>query len=259
MLIFYIFCCINFVFLESVGINTSQNVVIDYEPAGLGNRLLSGILDFLFKIGFIFGLSTIYSLLDIKLRNISSPAYAILFSVIIYLPYLLYDFLFETFMHGQTFGKKIMKIKVVKLDGTQPSVGSYLLRWLIRLVEIDMCGGLIAMISIAVSKNSQRLGDMTAGTTVIHIKPAVTLQDTILQQEKHDAYTILFNQISLLNDAEIQLVKDVHDFHEKTGNNDALEKLTKKIKEKTGIVTSLSDEEFINILLKDYNHNQLEK
>jgi uncharacterized RDD family membrane protein YckC len=245
--------------LESVVINTSQNVVIDYEPAGLGNRLLSGILDVLFKIGFIFSLSILYSLLDIKFSNVSSPTYAIIFFVIIYLPYLLYDLLFETFMHGQTFGKKIMKIKVVKLDGTQPSVGSYLLRWLIRLVEIDMCGGLIAIVSIAVSKNSQRLGDMAAGTTVIHIKPAVTLQDTILQQEKQEAYKIVFNQITMLSDTDIQLVKDVHDFYEKTGNSDALEKLAKKIKEKTGIVTSLSNEIFFTTLLKDYNHYQLVK
>ena len=244
--------------MEAVVINTSQNVGIDYEPAGLGNRLLAGILDVLFKIGFVFCLSILYSLLEINVR-ISSSSYAVLLSILIYLPYLLYDFLFETFMHGQTFGKKIMKIKVVKLDGTQPSVSSYLLRWLIRLLEIDMCGGLIAIISIAVSKNSQRLGDMAAGTTVIHIKPAVTLQDTILQQEKHQAYNIVFKQVTMLSDTDMQLVKDVYDFYEKTDNAEALEKLAKKIKEKTGITTTLNNEEFIATLLKDYNHQQLEK
>jgi hypothetical protein len=120
-----------------------------------------------------------------------------------------------------------------------------------------MCGGLIAIISIAASKNSQRLGDMTAGTTVIRIKPAVTLQDTILQQQNHETYKIVFNQISLLSDADIQLVKDVHDFYEKTNNMEALAKLAQKIKTKTGIVTTLTDEEFISTLLKDYNHYQL--
>jgi uncharacterized RDD family membrane protein YckC len=242
--------------LESVVINTSQNVVIDYEPAGLGNRLLSGILDVLFKIGFIFSLSIILSFVGISSRYYGATM-SIIISIVIFLPYIMYDFLFETFMHGQTFGKKIMKIKVVKLDGTQPSVGSYLLRWLIRLIEIDMCGGLIAIISIAASKNSQRLGDMTAGTTVIRIKPAVTLQDTILQQQNHETYKIVFNQISLLSDADIQLVKDVHDFYEKTNNMEALAKLAQKIKTKTGIVTTLTDEEFISTLLKDYNHYQL--
>jgi uncharacterized RDD family membrane protein YckC len=236
--------------LESVVINTSQNVVIDYEPAGLGNRLLSGILDVLFKIGFIFSLSIILSFVGISSRYYGATM-SIIISIVIFLPYIMYDFLFETFMHGQTFGKKIMKIKVVKLDGTQPSVGSYLLRWLIRLIEIDMCGGLIAIISIAASKNSQRLGDMTAGTTVIRIKPAVTLQDTILQQQNHETYKIV------LSDADIQLVKDVHDFYEKTNNMEALAKLAQKIKTKTGIVTTLTDEEFISTLLKDYNHYQL--
>ena len=152
-----------------------------------------------------------------------------------------------------------MKIKVVKLDGTQPSVGSYLIRWLIRLLEIDIFQGLVAIVCIAVSKNSQRLGDMAAGTTVIQIKPAVTLQDTILQQQKHDEYNIVFKQVALLTDADMQLVKDVRDFFVETKNTDALSKLVIKIKTKTGILTEMKDEEFIATLLKDYNHYQLEK
>ncbi len=245
--------------MESVVINTSQNIVIDYEPAGLGNRLLSAILDVLFKIGFVYTLMIIAGLLGFYSGKLNNPSSIVIIILMVYIPYLLYDFLFETFMHGQTFGKKIMKIKVVKLDGTQPSVGSYLLRWLIRLVEIDMCGGLIAIITIAVSKNSQRLGDMAAGTTIIHIKRKVTLQDTILQQQKHLEYKIVFKEVSLLNDADIQLVKDVNDFYVKTGNNTALKKFAQKIKDKTAIVTSLSDEDFMTTLLKDYNHFQLDK
>ena len=247
---------INIFFLESVAIHTSQNVTIDYEPAGLGNRLLAGILDLLFKVGFMITLSIILSFIGLHSERVSN---SVIVSIVIFLPYLLYDFLFETFMHGQTFGKKILKIKVVKLDGTQPSVGSYLLRWLIRLLEIDMCGGLIAIICIASSKNSQRLGDMAAGTTIIRIKQAVTLQDTILQKQQHEAYKIIFNQVALLSDADIQLVKDVHDFFLKTGNRAALEKLADKIKKKTGIETDLKDDSFIATLLKDYNYYQLEK
>jgi uncharacterized RDD family membrane protein YckC len=239
--------------LESVVINTSQNVAIDYEPAGLGNRILSTLLDSLFKLGFVFTFALIGQIITKSIDDF----YLSLLGILCFIILGLYDFLFETFMQGQTFGKKIMKIKVVKLDGTQPSVGSYLLRWLIRLLEIDMCGGLIAIISIAVSKNSQRLGDLTAGTTVIQIRSAVTLEDTILRQQKHEEYIPVFTQVALLTDADIQLVKDVHDFYLKTNNDDALKKLTQKIKDKTGIVTSLKDEEFMDTLLKDYNHYQL--
>lgn len=245
--------------MNSVVINTSQNVVIDYEPAGLGNRLLACILDILFKIGFIFTLSIIFSLLGIYSGKLNNSASIVIFFIILVLPYLFYDLLFEIFMHGQTPGKKSMKIKVVKLDGTQPSVGSYLLRWLIRLFEIDIFQGLVAIICIASSKNSQRLGDMAAGTTVILIRPAITIKDTILQQQKHEEYKIVFNQVVLLSDTDMQLVKDVRDFFLETGNADALAKLAVKVKTKTGIVTDMKDGEFIATLLKDYNHHKLEK
>lgn len=245
--------------MDAVVINTSQNVVIDYVPAGLGNRLLASILDILFKIGCIFTFMIIFSMLGIYSGKLNNSASIVIFFVILVLPYLFYDLLFEIFMHGQTPGKKIMKIKVVKLDGTQPSVGSYLLRWLIRLFEIDVFQGLVAIISIASSKNSQRLGDMAAGTTVILIRPAVTIKDTILQQQKHEEYKIVFNQVALLTDADMQLVKDVRDFFLETGNADALAKLTVKIKTKTGIITDMKDGEFLAALLKDYNHHQLEK
>jgi len=262
MLIFYIFCYTN-IFLDPIVINTSQNVVIDYEPAGLGNRLLAGILDFLFKFAFIITVAIIIMLIYSSTNQFSSEKTGdytfLIIGLMTYISYLLYDFLFETFMQGQTFGKKIMKIKVVKLDGTQPTVGSYLLRWLIRLFEIDMCGGLIAIVSIAGSKNSQRLGDMAAGTTIIRVKPAVTLQDTILQQENNEAYQIVFLQVALLSDADTQLIKDVIDFYKTTHNRDSLVKLSAKIKAKTGIVTNLKDEDFMPTLLKDYNHYQLEK
>ena len=245
--------------MEAVGIHTSQNVIIDYEPAGLGNRLLAAILDLLFKIGFLIALSIIYGFFGYFFDRSGSSTSLVVYYSLFLIPYIFYDFLFETFMHGQTIGKKILKIKVVKLDGTQPSVGSYLLRWLIRLLEIDICQGLIAMICIATSKNSQRLGDMAAGTTVIRVKQSVTLRDTILQKQEHEAYSIVFKQVALLNDADVQLMKDVHDFFVKTEHSDALEKLVIKIKAKTGIETDLDDDKLIATLLKDYNYYQLEK
>jgi uncharacterized RDD family membrane protein YckC len=246
--------------LDPVVIKTSQNVAIDYEPAGLGNRLLAGILDLLFKIGYLITIFIILGFSSYYFRKSYSNSVTLaVYYLLTILPVFFYDFLFEVFMHGQTLGKKIMKIKVVKLDGTQPSVGSYLLRWLIRLLEIDMCEGLIAIVCIAASKNSQRLGDMAAGTTVIRIKPAVTLQDTILQQKIYEAYKPAFKQVALLNDADIQLVKDVYDFYTQTGHTESLSKLAAKIKSKIGVVTTMKDGEFIATVLKDYNYYQLEK
>ena len=243
--------------MESVAIHTTQNVVIDYTPAGLGNRILAGLLDFVFKWAFV--ITMIIILFSTKAFNNTSNTAVVILVVIILLPYLLYDLLFEIFMQGQTIGKKIIKIKVVKLDGTQPSIGSFLLRWLIRIFEIDLLYGLVAVISIASSKNKQRLGDMAAGTTVILVRPAVTLKDTILQAQQKPDYKIIFNQVANLAEKDIEIMKEVYDFYMKSGNTEALGKLTEKVKKKAGIVTDMKDGELISTLMKDYNHYKFEE
>lgn len=223
---------------------------MDYEPAGLGNRLLASILDGLFKAAYV--VTAFFVAIAVMEKRTSSTTETVVV-ILLMLPLLFYDFLFETFMQGQTPGKKIIKLKVVMLDGTQPSVSAYLLRWLIRLFEIDIDYGLIAIISIAASKNSQRLGDMAAGTTVIRIKPHTKIEDTILQLQQKEDYKIVFPAVSSLTDADVQLMKDVYDFYTKTGNTQTLKKLAEKIKAKTGIVTTMKDGLFIATLLKDYN------
>jgi uncharacterized RDD family membrane protein YckC len=246
-----------FHYLETVAIHTTQNVVIDYTPAGLGNRILAGLLDFVFKWAYI--VTMLIVLLSTKAFDGNSTSGIVVLVIIIALPYLFYDVLFETFMQGQTLGKKIIKIKVVKLDGTQPSIGSFLLRWLIRIFEIDLLYGLIAIISIAASKNKQRLGDMAAGTTVILVRPAVTLKDTILQTQQKPEYKISFPQVANLAEKDIEIMKEVYDFYMKTGKTDALAKLTEKVKTKAGIQTAMKDGELISTLMKDYNHYKFEE
>ena len=223
--------------MESVVINTTQNVSINYEPAGVGNRILAVLLDGVFKIGIVFSFSLLISLIrESSNLNYNSTIYTVI-GFMVFVPFLFYDVLFEIFMRGQTPGKKLIKIKVVKLDGTQPTVSAYLLRWLIGLFEFGMSSGLIAVICVAASKKSQRLGDMAAGTTVIHLRPKVTLQDTILQQEQKENYKITFQEVDLLSDADAQLIKDTLDFYKETYHKEALKKLSQKIKAKTNILT----------------------
>lgn len=243
--------------MESVAINTTQNVVIDYEPAGLGNRILAGLIDSLFKFVYIF--VWIIVLVATESFGMKNQTAVVILIVVIFLPLLFYDLLFEVFAQGQSLGKKIIKIKVVKLDGTQPSIGSYLLRWLIRFFEIDLLYGMVAIVAIASSKNKQRLGDMAGGTTVIRIRPAVTIKDTILQITQKTEYKIVFPQVITLTEKDLEIMKEVHEFYKKTGNREALVKLADKIKKKSGIVSSMKEEELIDTLMKDYHHYKFEE
>ena len=175
--------------------------------------------------------------------------------ILFLLPAGLYNLLCETFLNGQSFGKKIMKIKVVKLDGTQPNFGSYLIRSMFRIIDKPI----IALMTVALSKNSQRFGDMVAGTTVIMLNKRITLNETILNRQKTD-YKIVYSQIALMNDVDANTIKEVIDFSRSQDQPQHIELLAKKIKTKYGITdVKQGDEDFLRTLLMDYSHYQFER
>ncbi|MDX1627762.1 MAG: RDD family protein, partial [Fulvivirga sp.] len=150
--------------MQNVNIRTAQNVGIQYELAGLGNRIAAFVIDAV--ILFFYLIVVMWMISQIQLNSIW-----ILFGF--YLPVLFYHLICEVFFNGQSIGKKQMKIKVVQLDGSSPTFGAYILRWILRLVDISTFSGAIAVVTISMSKHGQRLGDMAAGTTVVKVEREV--------------------------------------------------------------------------------------
>ena len=249
--------------MERIQINTTQNVKLEYAAAGVGLRILAGLLDTLFVYTYIFILITVFTNFIIR-KNVYSGNYeenesynqAMIGLLIIFLlPAFTYHLLCETFLNGQSFGKKIVKIKVVKLDGTQPNFGTFLVRSMFRLIDRP----LIAILCVAISNKSQRFGDMVAGTTVIHKNTKVSIKDTILHKVNSD-YKIVYEQVAMMSDADANIIKDVLQFSLAQGQPDHLKLLRSKIQNKYGIHdVKQSDIDFFNTLLNDYTHYQFEK
>ena len=102
----------------------------------------------------------------------------------------------------------LMRTRVARLDGAQPTLGQYVLRWLLRLVDISASSGVVALISVAVTKHSQRLGDLAAGTTVVRQRRRLELEN-VLYPQIPDAYEPVFPEAERLTDAEIRTVRAV--------------------------------------------------
>lgn len=248
--------------MDEIKITTSQNVSLSYAAAGVGPRMLAALLDYIFIYVYVIILITVFTL-AIR-RNEYSGDYesydnynAIMIGVFILflLPAMLYNLLCETFLNGQSFGKKILKIKVIKLDGMQPNFGSYLIRSMFRIIDKPI----VSVITVAVSNKSQRFGDMVAGTTVILINKRISLNETILHRQKSD-YKIVYSQIALMNDVDANTIKEVIDFSRSQNQPQHITLLAKKIKDKYGIADlRQSDEDFLRTLLMDYTHYQFER
>lgn len=248
--------------MDTIKINTTQNVALTYSAAGVGPRILAGMLDGVFVfaytciISFLFAFAIRRETYSQDYESAETYNQIMIGLLILFLlPAGLYHLLCETFLNGQSFGKKIVKIKVVKLDGTQPNFGSYLIRSMFRLIDRPM----IALITVAVSQYSQRFGDMVAGTTVILLNRPITLQETILHQQRPD-YKIVYPQVALMSDADANTIREVMDFSIKQKQPQHLVMLRKKICEKYGITEVKQPElEFFNTLLMDYTNYQFER
>lgn len=240
--------------MDNIKIQTTQNVDIEYELASIGDRILATLLDYVFFLAYFLLVILFVSLISL---TVFSRGNAVIF-ILAALPILFYDLLCETFFQGKSFGKMIMKIKVVMLDGSQAGFGSYLLRWLLRIVDMRMFSGAIALIAILANGKGQRIGDMAAGTTVIKMKQKVTINDTILNRVKPD-YTIVFHEVSKLSDNDIAIIKDVMRVSLQTNNTGAIVRLANKTKETMGITTNLPHAQFLATVVQDYTQYNFDK
>lgn len=240
--------------MDTVRIRTTQNVDIEYQPASVGDRVLATLLDYLFMLAYVFIIGMIMGLLN----RSGSGDFTTLLSFIMLVPIILYHLLCETFFHGKSFGKMIMKIQVVKLDGTPAHFSNYLLRWLLWIIDVFLFFGVIGLIVILVNGKGQRIGDIAASTTVIKIKQKTTIDDTILKTITSE-YIPVFTEVSRLTDHDVAIIKEVLEFSIKNNNPLAIQKLAQKTKETMVVSTQLPDVTFLETVISDYNHFHFDK
>lgn len=236
-------------------INTTQNVNINFTAASVGERILAYMIDWIIKIAYIVVTYQImFNLLELDSILSGMDQWSqIAVYLIFYLPVIFYTLIFETILDGQTIGKRIMKIKVVKIDGYQASLADYVVRWFFRIIDLNLMTGVVALITIIASNKNQRFGDMTAGTSVISLKDKVTINHTILEDLK-EGYQPTYPSVIKLSDNDARIIKDTYLTAKKTRDYPTLIKLREKIMEVTEIKEKKgSDLQFIDTILKDYN------
>jgi len=240
--------------MNKLQINTTQNVNISFNAASLGERILAYIIDAVVIIAYLIFM--FFALEQFGFSDISDRWSKIAIASIVYIPVFLYTLLSEIYMEGQTLGKKVMKIKVVKIDGFQASFLDYFIRWLFRLIDVYLIGGTgaVAIISVAISKDSQRLGDMASGTAVISIKNLYNINSTILENLE-DSFQPTFPSVINLSDNDMRIIKDTYTIAFKAKDYKTIDKLRIKVEEITKTNKGeLKNSQYLKIIMKDYTH-----
>ena len=238
--------------MNTIKINTSQNIELEYDLGSLGDRILARIIDKIIVIAYVIIIIAVTVGFS-GIGNLSSYGWLM---VLFALPMVCYHLFFEILLNGQSPGKKVMKIKVISLSGEQPSFGQYLIRWLFRLIDFTITGGgLLALVMAAVSERKQRLGDYIAGTTVVKTTPRTQLSQTIYAPAPNPDYRVTYPEVVNLKDSDIELVKEVlRNFH-RTGNTMVTIQAKQKIEQVLHIMSRQAESwDFLSVILRDYYH-----
>ena len=234
--------------MNTILITTSQNIELEYDLASLGERIAGYIIDLLIVIAYFILIFFIISSTHIINEGNSW------LQLLVYLPAMFYDLACEVFLNGQSVGKKAMKIKVISMDGGQPTLGQYILRWLFRVIDCAITFDLCALICVAVSENKQRVGDMVAGTVLIKTVSRTGFQQTLYTPTPEINYTVSFPGVVNLSDKDMQLIKEVTLQIYKTRNNYLAYHAAEKIKNLLQVETNLEPAHFLQVVIADYNY-----
>ena len=237
-----------------INIETTQNVTINYQLAGLGNRIIAYLIDFGILLAYV--ILMIIVLAYLATLNMLDDGDFVIFQVgILLLPVLLYDLVSEVFFNGQSVGKKSMRIKVVKVDGSKPSIGSYLIRWAARALEcVFFFYGVVPIMSIAFSEKGQRLGDIMAGTTVIKTNSTrQNVRNPLDLIKEIDDYEAKYPEAINLSDNDVRVIKRALDAYRYNRNRVPIDAVTAKVEEILGVQNKERPVEFLMRVIKDYN------
>ncbi len=231
----------------AVKLDTGFNIEVEFPICPFHRRLFAWIIDLMVLLAYLW----LAEILISRLVGNGWQYYGWL-KVVYSLPYLLYHLLMEISLNGQSIGKKAMNIKVITLEGGQPSISQYLIRWMFRLFDIGLLF-IPGFFSIILSSRSQRVGDIVAGTIVIDTNAGTSWQDTIFT-EVENTYKPQYRQVMQLSDRDINTLKSIIETVRKKDDHELAFRISERIQSKLNIQSNQDPYDFLQTLLKDYNY-----
>lgn len=260
-------------FMAIFYVHTPFNIDLEFKSAPVLKRLLSWGIDLFLMTIFMYFIITVGGLHSkFTFKGVYLLWYALLIG-----PPLFYQLAVEILFDGQTLGKRLLGLRVIDIEGKQPTWSQYMLRWILSLGNLSLyiipLGTLYGSqyllfiwalfslvyapdyICVLVSKLSQTPGDIAAGTIVIDTQYATSIGDTIYQEIEVNSYTVLFPNVLKLTDRDINGIRNLVANEQKNrGMDDYTHKVAHKLKGVLKVESELQSYDFLRQLLRDYNY-----
>lgn len=158
---------------EQMEVKTPEYVSLQFSLAGLGSRAAAFIIDqtliMLFNIAFFISVLLVSDKLSSYTTFFEGSTVGIaIVIIVIFIVNYGYFFFLEFFTGGRTLGKKIVGIRVIQDNGHSITLLSSFIRNIMRLIDALPTGYFLGIIMVFFHSKHKRLGDLVAGTIVVH-------------------------------------------------------------------------------------------
>jgi hypothetical protein len=171
--------------------------------------------------------------------------------------FLIYELASEVWANGQSVGKKALGIKVVRLDGKEPGMNDYILRAVFLIVDVVLSAGVVAALLVGSTPRRQRLGDLTANTTVVRVRSASRFElKDILRINSLEDYEPQYPEVRRLQEEDMLLVKNTISRYQQL-RNPAHRQLVEELADKLAGIMQMEERpadsiSFLKTLIRDY-------
>lgn len=239
---------------EKLTIDTPEQIALEFTLAGIGSRFLALGIDTLWQAaGFLVLVLAAYTTTRIFSALRLGGGTWVLAALVLagFTIYYGYFAIFEAVWNGQTPGKRVIGLRVIDVSGRPVSTHAAILRNVVRIA--DQMPGIYALgiLSVLLTDRNQRLGDLAAGTVVVHEQPiarhGLEGASTATPATRYGA--------SRLSEAEIAIVET---FLRRRGDlpewrrMSAAAQVARRIRSSLGLTAGEDDERFLEQVAVEY-------
>jgi len=194
-------------------VETPENIRFGYDTADIGSRFLAILIDSLIQsvLYLVLVIAVIIvagNLSQLELPRLVNALLAVTLLLFIFMIQFGYFIFLEIFMGGQTPGKRLFNLRVVKDNGYPLSPLDSIIRNIVRIVDFFPFAYGIGVITMFLNRRAKRLGDFAAGTLVVKMRDQVRLADLQIAPRPTEAVAPLYaNGIQQLQEPDIAMVE----------------------------------------------------
>ncbi len=219
-----------------LNIDTPENVVFGYTVAGIGSRFIAALVDTLIIVLLQLVIVICIILFVGATRGTTITANGPVSGWLVALGSLMsfaflwgYYIFYEMRTNGQSIGKRIAKIRVIRTDGTPITLTESIVRNLVRLIDFLPAYYAVGVITMFANDQARRLGDFAAGTIVVRESQEAASLETLAPRMgapqlvyRPKAEHVGMLPVEMLGPAELQMVENFLNRRRTIGNSDML-------------------------------------